>query len=175
MSTEDTLPPAGPDPLQVTLPGDTEVHVTRLFHAPRHLVFRAHTTPALLQRWLLGPPGWEMPECEFDARAGGAFRYLWREMESGDSFVISGRILELEAPARIVHTEVLEMPGEPPTAASHVHTVFTEEGAQTRMVMTMRFPSREARDGAIAAGMTDGMEQSYQNLDMLMEDGAAAA
>lgn len=167
--------PASPPPLSFTLPGQTEAQVNRLFLAPRQRVFGAHTTPALLQRWLLGPPDWEMADCHFEPREGGSFRYVWREMDSGDSFAISGRIAAFEAPSRIVHSEVLEMPGQPPTDASEVTTLFDDEWHNTRMVMIMRFPSAAARHGAVASGMMEGMEQSYQNLDVMLAQGAEGA
>ncbi len=64
--------------LTVTAPGDREIVMTRVFDAPRDLVFDAWTRPELLSRWLLGPPGWTMPVCEIDLRVGGAFRIVWR-------------------------------------------------------------------------------------------------
>ncbi len=164
-----------PSPLAVTLPTDREIHVTRMFNAPRELVWKAHTTPELMKRWLLGPPGWEMPECVYETKEGGRFHYTWRNIETGDSFSIGGQIVKYEPPGRIVHTETMEMPGQPPTEAAYVVTEFLAEGDRTRMTMTMRFASKEARDGAAATGMTDGMEQSYKLLDGLFEEKAVAA
>ncbi|MGD8280014.1 MAG: SRPBCC domain-containing protein, partial [Gemmatimonadota bacterium] len=72
---------ARPDEARVSLPSDTEVEVTRAFNAPRDLVWKAYTTPDLVQRWLLGPPGWTMPVCEMDVRVGGDFRWVWKAEE----------------------------------------------------------------------------------------------
>src|SRR5215471_10855310 len=69
--------------LQVTANGDREIVMTRVFNAPRALVFKAFTQPELLKRWLLGPPGWSMPVCEIDLRVGGRYRYVWRNDASG--------------------------------------------------------------------------------------------
>jgi len=163
-----------PAPLAVTFPTDREIHVTRLFHAPRELVFRAHVTPDIIRKWLLGPPGWEMPECVFEAKEGGRFRYTWRNTADGMTFSIGGTIVRFEPPGRLVHLEAMEMPGQPKTEDAYVVTEFTSEGDWTRMTMTMRFASKEARDGAAASGMTDGMEQSYARLDGVVADAATA-
>ena len=64
--------------MKVTTPTDREIVMTRVFDAPRGLVFDALTKPELVKRWLLGPPGWAMPVCEIDLKVGGAFRYVWR-------------------------------------------------------------------------------------------------
>ena len=148
--------------LEVTMPSDTEVAVTRTFDAPRDLVFRAFTEPALVQRWLLGPPGWSMPVCEIDLRVGGKFQYRWRSDEDGSEFGISGFFREIVPHERIVHTEVYS---EDPTGTEAVVTsVWTEQDGKTTMQLTMRFPTKEARDGAVATGMTDGMAISYDRL-----------
>ncbi len=63
---------------QVSQPSDREVKVVRSFKAPRDLVYKAYTTPELVKRWLLGPPGWTMPVCEMDVRVGGKYRWRWR-------------------------------------------------------------------------------------------------
>jgi Activator of Hsp90 ATPase homolog 1-like protein len=75
-----------PKPLEVSLPSDREVRVVRSFSAPRKLVWDAHTKPELMQRWMLGPPGWSMPVCEIDLRVGGAYRWRWRSDEDGKEF-----------------------------------------------------------------------------------------
>jgi uncharacterized protein YndB with AHSA1/START domain len=164
-----------PEPLQVTTPNDTDVVVTRTFDAPRAAVWEAHTKPALVKRWLLGPPGWTMPTCEIDLRVGGKFRYGWAHPEQ-PGFEIGGEFREIKAPERIVHTEEFrpggkQMEGSKPAI---VTTVFKESRGKTAMTVTMHFPSKEARDGAVATGMTGGMEQSYQRLDQALAASAAA-
>src|ERR1700761_5425874 len=96
--------------VKVTLPGDCQIAMTRWFDAPRSLVFRAMTTPSLVQRWLLGPPGWSMPVCEIDLRIGGHFRYVWRQDSTGVTMGMRGTYREIEPPARIAHNETFDDP-----------------------------------------------------------------
>jgi uncharacterized protein YndB with AHSA1/START domain len=157
---------------EVTLPSEREVKVTRSFRAPRALVYRAYTEPALLQRWMLGPPGWTMPVCEMDVRVGGRYRWRWRSEGDGSEFGFSGEFREVEPAVRLVHTERFD-PGAAvadgyPDGAAIVTVSFTEESGVTTVVTDIDFGSREARDAAIATGMTDGMEQSYGLLDGLL-------
>ncbi len=90
---------------QVTLPSDREVKVTRSLKAARQLVYRAYTEPALVQRWLLGPPGWSMPVCEMDVRVGGRYRWRWRSDEDASEFGFAGTFREVQPLSRLVHTE----------------------------------------------------------------------
>ena len=160
--------------MQVTTSGDSEVVVSRVFDAPRALVFDCFTKPELVPRWLLGPPGWTMPVCEIDLRVGGAYRYVWRNPERGDMGV-SGTFRELKPPERIVHTELFDEDWSKGGAV--VTTVFTEAGGETTVTMTIRFTSAEAREAALATGMTRGMAQSYDRLDEVLasEQGDAVA
>jgi uncharacterized protein YndB with AHSA1/START domain len=147
-----------PAPLTVATPNDTDVVVVRSFDAPRALVWRAHTEPEIVKRWLLGPPGWTMPTCEIDLRVGGRYRYGWAHPEQ-QGFEMTGTYNEVKKPERIVHTE--EFQG----MQSRITTMFAEKAGKTTMTMTMHFPSKAARDAALKTGMTDGMEHSYRNLD----------
>jgi len=161
------------DKAQVSMPSDREVKVTRSFQAPRALVYRAYTEPKLLQRWLLGPPGWTMPVCEMDVRVGGSYRWRWRSNEDRTEFGFSGVFREVEPAKKLVHTEkydagttgVGESGGE-----SLVTVSFDEQGGVTTVTSLMDFGSKEARDAAVATGMTDGMEQSYQLLDKMLAE-----
>jgi uncharacterized protein YndB with AHSA1/START domain len=165
--------PMTTDKAQVTLPNEREVKVTRSFKAPRALVYRAYTEPELVRRWLLGPPGWSMPECEMDVRVGGRFRWRWRNLENGDEFGFMGQYREVQPPSRIVHTEAYDpgtVGGVYPANDAIVVVTFTEDEGQTTMTTAIDFGSKEARDAAVATGMTDGMEQSYQLLDRLLDD-----
>jgi uncharacterized protein YndB with AHSA1/START domain len=155
--------------LDVRTPNDFDVVCTRVFDAPARLVFDCHTRPALVKRWLLGPPGWSMPLCDIDLRVGGRFRYLWRNDESGREFALGGAYREIEAPTRIACTEAFEG-GDMPAALTT--TVFAEEGGRTTMTLTISYASRALRDAALATGMTGGMGQSYDRLDGVL---AAAA
>ena len=161
------------DKAQVTLPSDREVKVTRSFKAPRALVYRAHTEPELVRRWLLGPPGWSMPVCEMDVRVGGKYRWRWRNDQDGSEFGFSGTFREVKAPERLVHSEAYEpgtVGGSFPGNDAVVTVTFTEDGGVTTLTSLIDFGSKEARDAAMATGMTDGMEQSYQLLDKVLTE-----
>lgn len=164
-------------PIDVTQPSETEVRVTRVFDAPRALVYECHTEPELLKRWLLGPPGWTMPVCEIDLRVGGRYRYAWRSDADGSQFGFTGEYREIDAPARIVHSERF-VPGDdwdgPMMGESIVTMTLTEAQGRTTLVMNMQYPTREVRDQAVATGMTDGMAQSYDRLDEMMAERAVA-
>jgi len=98
--------------LKVTTPMEREIVMTRVFDAPRRLVFDALTKPELLRQWLLGPPGWSMPVCEIDLRVGGAYRYLWRGPD-GIEMGTRGVFREIAAPERLVATEKFDQPWYP--------------------------------------------------------------
>ncbi len=149
----------------MTRKGDRELVFTRHFNAPPDLVFLAHTEASLIQKWLLGPPGWTMPHCTFDARVGGAYKYTWRNQADGKEFSLSGTILELEQPNRIVNTEIFDFqePGEPAIDT----LILTADGTGTLMTLSVLAPSVASCEAMLATGMTDGMEYSYSALDQL--------
>ena len=156
---------------QVSLPGDTQVRVTRDFAAPRTLVWQAHTDPKLVKRWMLGPPGWSMPVCEMDVRPGGKYRWRWRSDESGAEFGFFGDFREVDAPAKLVHAEHYD-PGDVGGAMdvsqpAIIQTRFSEKDGITSLEMIMTFASKEIRNAAVSTGMTDGMEMGYERLDAL--------
>jgi uncharacterized protein YndB with AHSA1/START domain len=160
---------------QVSQPSEQEVKVTRSFRAPRALVYKAYTDPQLVRRWLLGPPGWSMPVCEMDVRVGGRYRWRWRSDQNGSEFGFAGTFREVQPPSRLVHTEAFDpgtVGGEYPGNDAIVTVSFTEEAGVTTVITLIDFGSKEARDAAVATGMTDGMEQSYQLLDRLLAEQA---
>ena len=171
--TEEDAMPMMIDKAQVTLPSDREVQVRRSFRAPRALVYRAYTEPELVRRWLLGPPGWSMPVCEMDVRVGGRYRWRWRNDENGQEFGFTGTFREVKPPSRIVHSEAYD-PGtvgdDFPKNDATVTVTFDENDDRTTMTSLIDFGSKDARDAAMATGMTDGMEQSYQLLDRLLDE-----
>jgi uncharacterized protein YndB with AHSA1/START domain len=161
------------DKAQVTLPSEREVKVVRSFKAPRALVYRAWTEPDLVRRWLLGPPGWSMPVCEMDVRVGGRYRWRWRSEDNASEFGFTGTFREVQPSSKIVHTEAYDpgtVGGGYPGEDAIVTVTFTEAGGVTTVTTLIDFGSKEARDAATATGMTDGMEQSYQLLDRLLND-----
>jgi len=165
--------PIAKEKAQVTLPSDREVKVVRSFRAERPVVYRAFTEPALVQRWLLGPPGWSMPVCEMDVRVGGRYRWRWRNSEDQSEFGFFGTFREVQPPSRLVHTETFD-PGSlgnvHPESESLVTVAFVEDSGLTTVTTLIDFGSKEARDAAVATGMTDGMESSYQLLDQVLTE-----
>lgn len=158
----------------VTLPSDTVVEVRRSFRAPMALVWRAHTDATLFPLWMLGPPGWSMAVCDMDVRPGGAFRCLWRNGADGKVFSVHGEYREVAAPNRLVHTELYDLGAEGGDMGegSLQTLLLAEEKGVTTLVSRMDFYTREARDAAVASGMTDGMEQSYARLDGTLKQAA---
>ena len=158
--------------LTVSLHGDRDVRTTRVFDAPRGIVFTALTTPRLLTRWMHGPNGWRLEVCEVDFRVGGAIRYVWRKA-NGREMGMSGTFLEIEAPGRFVHTERFD---DDWTGGETVVTnVLAEDGGTTTLTVTIRFASAAARDAALTTGFSGGMEAGYDTLaDQLAADAAAS-
>ena len=145
--------------------------ISRVFNAPRDLVYKAYTTPALMQRWLIGYPGWTMPVCEMDVRVGGKFRWRWQRVEDGKEFGFHGEFREVAAPGKLVHTEIFD-PGDIGGNMGDEAIItlqLTEAGGVTTVVTVMDFGTKESRDAAMSTGMTDGMEASYRKLDELLE------
>jgi uncharacterized protein YndB with AHSA1/START domain len=158
------------DKAQVDLPSDREVKVTRTFKAARELVYKAFTTPSLLQRWLLGPPGWTMSVCEMDVRVGGQYRWRWRNEQDGKEFGFHGAFREVDPPRRLVHTQSYDpgTVGGDMGNESLVAVEFAESAGVTTMTSLIDFGTKQARDAAMSTGMTDGMEMSYQLLDKVL-------
>ena len=145
--------------------GDKHVVVTRRFAAPPEAVYRAHTEPHLIQKWLLGPDGWTMPVCICEARPKGKIRYEWTDGKGG-GFYLTGEFLELEPYCRIVHVERMHLPAATPD--NHIETRFDPDGAGTLMTMRMTLPDAQTRAQMLATGMEHGMETSYVRLDRMI-------
>lgn len=145
--------------------GDRFVVVTRHFAAPPEAVYRAHSEPELLKKWMLGPPGWTMPVCISEPFVGGKIRMEWSD-GNGHGFYLTGENLEMEPYKRLVHVERMHLPD--PTPDNHVETLFEPEGSGTLMIMRMTLPNAEVRQSMLATGMETGMEASYNNLDKLL-------
>ena len=152
--------------LQVTTPSEREIAMTRVFDAPRRLIFDAHTKPELVRRWLLGPPGWTMPVCEIDLRVGGRYRWVWKKEKTGDEMGIGGIYREVAAPERLVATERFDESWYPGEAVNTL--VLVERGGRTTLTQTSLYESRAARDTALQSGMEKGVEVSYDRLAELL-------
>jgi len=154
--------------LTVTTPSAREIALTRVFDAPRRLVFEAFTRPELLKRWF-GPRGFTLIDCEIDYRVGGGFRFVLRN-PGGSEVCIRGVYKELDPPKRSVHLESFRphagygqddvLPG----AESQVTTLLVEYEGKTALTATVLYPSQEARDAVIQSGMEHGAAESYDRL-----------
>jgi uncharacterized protein YndB with AHSA1/START domain len=151
--------------LELIARGDREIVITRAFDAPRNLVFEALTTPALLKRWFLGPPGWSLAVCEIDLQVGGTCRFLWRR-DSGKEIGMHGVYREVVPNERYANTEVFDDPWFPGECL--VTTVLAEEDGRTILTSTSLYESREARDVVMRSGMERGAEASYNLLAELL-------
>ncbi len=151
------------DSLRITTPTAREIVMTRVFDAPRQLVFDAMTKPDLVKRWY-GPTGWDMVVCEIDLRVGGAWRFVSRQ-PNGKEIGQHGVYREVKAPERLVNTESWEdwNPGE-----LLVTGVLDEEDGKTTFTSTLLFPSQEVRDMLMQAGMMSGAAEAYDKLDQLL-------
>jgi uncharacterized protein YndB with AHSA1/START domain len=154
-----------PNALQVATPSDLEIVITRAFHAPRDKVYQCFTTPALLKRWLLGPPGWTMPVCEVDLRIGGGYRHAWRS-EGGESMGLTGIFRDIVPNERLVSTELFD--GVPAGGETLVELSFAESNGRTTATYLLTYTSPQARDAAIASGMAEGMEMGFQLLEKVL-------
>lgn len=148
--------------LSLRTDGERYVIVTRRFRASPEAVYRAHIEPKIMQKWLLGPPGWTMPVCISEAKPGGKLRCEWSDGKGGD-FYLTGEYVTLEPFRRIVHIERMHLPD--PTPDNHVETMFEPDGTGTLLTMRMTLPNAEARAAMLATGMEEGMEASYARLD----------
>lgn len=153
----------------LTTEGDRYVLVTRRFAASPELVYRAHTEPALIQQWMLGPDGWTMPVCINEPKPGGRIRYEWTNGSAG--FYLTGEFVELVPFSRIVHVERMHLPD--PTPDNHVETRFEPDGDGTLMTMRMTLPDEATRTAMLATGMEHGMEASYARLEEVVQQAPA--
>ena len=149
---------------QTEILDDTHVRITRAFEAPRHLIWRAHTEPELMTRWLLGPDGWAMVVCEMQPVAGTPYRYEWEPVGDtpGERFGFEGETIVVEPERRMVSTEKPIGMDVPPAIND---LSLAEEDGVTLMTLIITYPNSEIRDMVLATGMTDGMEASYQRLE----------
>ena len=148
--------------LEVSTPADTDILMTRVFDAPRHLVWRCITEPALMKQWY-GPRGHEMVLCEHDVRVGGAWRNVSRT-PSGTNVGFRGIYKEITPTTRLVSTESFDdFPGD-----SLVTITLTERGDKTVFSLLASYPSKEVRDIVLASGMEHGAAESYDRLNELV-------
>ena len=152
--------------LRIVPQSDREIKITRDFQAPRKLVWDAYTKPDLVKQWLYGPPGWSFDVCEIDLRVGGKYRYVWRK-GADIAMGMGGVYREIRAPERIVSTEKFDEAWYPGEAVGTV--VMTESGGATLVTTTVRYESKEIRDGVLKSPMESGLKAGYDRLAELVE------
>jgi uncharacterized protein YndB with AHSA1/START domain len=154
------------DTFQVTTPSERVITLTRLFDAPRELVFEAMTRPEHIRRWwgCLGE-GYSVPICEVDLRVGGKWRFVNRHPNGDAEFY--GEYREINPPERVVFTEIY---APFPDSGSVVTSTLTEENGKTRLTVEAEYPSREVRDIVIGTGMAKGAALSYDRLEEVAQE-----
>jgi len=147
--------------LQVSTPSDRELAMTRVFDAPRSMVFDAWTKPELLKRWLGVFGGWTFAVCEVDLRVGGKYRFVWRGKD-GNEMAMGGVYREIVRPERIVCTEKFDDPWYEGDAIDT--TTFVERAGKTTMTTTVLYASKAIRDAVLKSPMESGVAKSYDKL-----------
>ena len=152
---------------KVSTPSDNEVRITRLFDAPRPLVFEAFTNPKHVRRWwgCLGD-GYSVPVCEGDLRVGGAWKYV-NQTPKGELAAFYGVYREITPPKRLVFTEIFE---PFPDGESVVTAEFTERDGKTLLTLTAEYPSIDVRDMVLKSGMEHGAALSYDRLEEIASE-----
>jgi uncharacterized protein YndB with AHSA1/START domain len=155
-------------PAKVTLPADDQILITREFDAPRHLVYKAWTTPELVRQWWSGERG-TMTACEIDLRVGGTWRYAMNVRDGEFEIAFNGEYREIVPDEKLVHTEIFEQmpPAEGEEPVLNVVT-FTEVDGGTRLDLLVLCPSQEIRDGIVESGMEGGLQEQMVRLDKLL-------
>lgn len=157
---------ANSDSFKATTPSDREIVLTRLFDAPRRLVFEAMSKPEHVRRWWgILDERYSVTLCKIDLRVGGAWRFVGRGPQG--EFAFHGVYREIAAPERVVFTEIFE---PFPDVESVVTSILSEEGGKTRLTVTVLYPSLEVRDSVLETGMARGAAISYDRLEDLVRE-----
>jgi uncharacterized protein YndB with AHSA1/START domain len=151
--------------LRVTTPSDREIVMTRVFDAPRRLVYEAYTKPELLKRWLGVHNGWILAVCEIDLRVGGTYRYVWHGPD-GMEMGMRGVYQELVPSERVVATERFDQPWYEGEAVGTV--TFDEQDGKTTLTMTIRYASKDIRDAVLQSPMEQGVAAGFDKLAELL-------
>ena len=162
------MPATSPKILTIATPTDTSIVLVRAFNAPRRLVWEAMFTPDKMRRWMLPPPGFILTTLQCEPRVGGALDVAWKSDEADPAMTLRGKFTEVVLHERAVHTETMALGSGQEIGSLLEKHEFAEEGSVTTMRITQTYDSKEARDGAIASGMDQGMEACYQQLDAVL-------
>ena len=147
---------------KVTLPTDTQILITREFDAPKHLVWKAYTTPELVARWWAGERG-NVTSAEIDLRVGGTWRSVMTA-NGGFEVAFHGEYREVSPPDRLVNTEIFE---GAPEGVGVVTTTFTETDGRTTMTQLCEYGDKAVRDAVIDSGMEGGMQEALDHLEQV--------
>lgn len=154
-----------PGALKITTPTDREILMTRVFDAPRSLVFEAYTKPELLKRWLGVHNGWILAVCEIDLKVGGTYRYVWRG-PGREEMGMGGVYLEVAPSERIVATEKFDQSWYEGEAVGTV--TFDEQDGKTTLALTVRYASKDVRDAVLQSPMEEGVAEGFNKLAELL-------
>jgi uncharacterized protein YndB with AHSA1/START domain len=154
-------------PSTITTPTDTEIHVERIFDAPRDRVFAAYTDPALVPQWY-GPRGTTTIVDKMDVEPGGSWRFVMRDADGGET-AFRGTYREIVPPERIVQT--WEWEGMPGHVSVEIAELEDLGDGRTKFVGTTQFHTKEERDGMLESGMERGMNETWERLDELLAKG----
>lgn len=159
-----------PSPTTIERTSDTELVVTRTFHAPRPLVFLAWSEAERFTRWWVPRSApVTLVSCDMDVRSGGGYTLVFSHPAAPEPMAFHGRYLEVVPPSRIVWTN--EEAGE----TGQVTTVtFEEQEGHTLVVMHDRYPTRDALDEALASGSTNWNDETFRQLDAVLTETAGA-
>ncbi|HSM94302.1 MAG TPA: SRPBCC family protein [Anaeromyxobacteraceae bacterium] len=152
--------------LKVSADGDRGIVMSRVFDAPREVVFEAYVRPELVQHWLGVGGGWEMAVCIIEPRVGGTWRFVWNGPK-GEQMGWRGVCRELTPPERIKTVDSFDQPWFQGTEVGTL--AFSELGSRTLLTATLEYETREARDSVLASPMAEGMAASYDRLAGILE------
>ena len=152
--------------LNVSTPDETSIVVERSFDAPPLKVWRAHTEPEHVRRWL-GRADFPLTTCEMDVRVGGRYRWVFTQLPSGATMGVAGEYEIVEQPTRLVNSEQFD---DFPGPSTNTVDIASLDGGGAVLTLTVRYPDQATRDGWLASGMTDGMTEGYARLDALLAE-----
>jgi len=168
-SDRESAPLRNIGPVTIATPGDCQIVITRIFDAPRALVFDAWTKAEHVAHWW-DPSGVPLAVCEIDLRPNGAFRWINRAPDGGEGYTFTGNYREIAPPEKLVFTVRMYPAGQPPSdlspssADEGATLVFTEEGKKTKLTMTMKFATKQDRDALLQMRVDAGTAQTLENL-----------
>lgn len=153
------------DSLIITTPSDREIVMSRVFNAPRNLVFDAYTKPPLVKQWLGVRSGWTLDVCEIDLKKGGKYRYVWKH-EQGATMGMGGVFRDIVPNERIVSSEKFDEAWYDGECTGTV--TFMEKGGKTTLTMALLYDSKKIRDAVLASPMKEGITDGFNMLEQLL-------